>query len=144
MTVSWVNAIGPLNLVANNDFPRESRKKYPRFNGDGTISTEQHLSAFHKAYGVVNAQHEDVVVSMFLDTLVDNATDWFQDLPIGYIIDCDRMKQMFEECYKSTEDAQVFLLKLAQMKKEQYVSMRDFNARFNKLIKRIPTPITPT
>ena len=75
------NAIGPLSLGANNDLLRALRKNFPKFNGDGTNSIEQHLSAFHKACGVVNPQHEDVVVRMFVDTLVDNVADWFQDLP---------------------------------------------------------------
>lgn len=42
--------------------------------------------------------NEDVAVGMFVDTLVDNAADWFQDLPIRCITNWDTMKQMFEEC----------------------------------------------
>lgn len=128
--VPWGNAIGPLTLVANNDFPRESREKIPRFNGDGTISVEQHLNAFHKACGVVNPQHEDVAIGMFVDTIVDNVVDWFQDLPVGCIKDWNHMKQRFKECYKNIEDAQVLLLQLAQIKKEPSVSMRYFNVNF--------------
>lgn len=36
------------------------------------------------------------------------------------------------------------LLQLAHIKKEPSVSMRDFNAKFNKLIKRIPATSAPT
>ena len=78
MTQPWGNAIGPLSLGANNDLRRVSRKNFPRFNGDGSTSIEQHLSAFHKVCGVVNPQHEDVVVRMFVDTLVENGANWLQ------------------------------------------------------------------
>ena len=54
-------------------------------------------SAFHKACGVVNPQYEDVVVRMFVDTLVENGVDWFQDLPTKCITNLNTMKQRFEE-----------------------------------------------
>ena len=54
------------------------------------------------------------------------------------------MKQRFEERYKSTEDAQTLFLELAQIKKETSVSMKDFNAKFNKLLKRIHVVSAPT
>jgi hypothetical protein len=47
---------------------------------------------------------------MFIDTLVDDVVDWFQDLPAGCITRWNDMKQRFEERYKSTEDAQVLFL----------------------------------
>lgn len=53
------------------------------------------------------------------------------------------MKQRFEGRYKSTEDAHVLLLQLAQIKKEPSIPMRDFNEKFNKLIKRIPATSAP-
>ena len=37
---------------------------------------------------------------MFVDTLVDNVFDYFQELHIGCIRNWDTMKQRFEECYK--------------------------------------------
>lgn len=73
MVVPWGNTISPLNLAENYDLPTTSRKNFPRFNGDGTITVEQHLRAFHKACGMVNPHHEDVAVRLFVDTLVDNA-----------------------------------------------------------------------
>lgn len=144
MVVPWGNAIRPLNLAANHDLPKASRKNFPRFNGDGTVSIEKNMSAFHKACGVVNPQHEDTTVRMFVNTLVDDVVDWFQDLPTSRITRWNDMKQRFEGRYnKRLEDAQVLLLQLAQIKKESSISMRDFNAKFNKLIKRIPATSAP-
>ena len=79
-----------------------------------------------------------------VDTLVDNVFDWFQDLPTECIENWDTMKQSFEECYKITEDVQVLLFQLEHIKKEPLVSLWYFNARFNKLIKRIPATSAPT
>ena len=69
------NAIGPLAFRDNNVLPRASRKNFPRFNGDGSTYVEQHLTIFHKAFGAVNPQHEDVAIKMFVDTLVENVVD---------------------------------------------------------------------
>ena len=77
---------------------------------------------------MVNPLHEDVAIRMFVDTFVDNVANWFEDLPTGYIIDWNNMKQIFEGHYKSIGDAQVLLLQLTWIKKEPLVSMRDFNA----------------
>ena len=40
MAQPWGNAIGPLSLRDNNGLSRESMKKFPKFNGDGTTSIE--------------------------------------------------------------------------------------------------------
>lgn len=75
MAIPWGNAIGPLQLGANNDLPRASQKNFPKFNGDGKISVDEHIAAFFIACSNINPQHEDIAVMIFVEIWVENATD---------------------------------------------------------------------
>ena len=74
MIVPWDNAIGPLNLAMNHDFPNTSRKNFPNFYGGRKVSVEEHVAYFFASYSIVSPQHEDVVVRMFIETLLESAT----------------------------------------------------------------------
>ena len=75
MVVPWGDAIGPLQLAANNDLPKASQKNFPKFNGDGKVSADDNIMAFFSICSIVFPQHEDVVVRLFLETLVESTTD---------------------------------------------------------------------
>ena len=70
----WGNAIGPLNLRENNEFPRASRKNFLRFTSDGIVFAFDNLPAFLIACSAVNLQHEDMSMHMFVDILIKSAT----------------------------------------------------------------------
>lgn len=109
MVVPWGNTIKPLQLGANNNLPQDSWKNFPKFNGDGKVSADEHITTFFAACNIVNPQHEDVAVRMFVETLIENATDWFQHLPMGCITNWNDMKNCFETHYKSIEDEHTLL-----------------------------------
>lgn len=77
MVVLEDNVIGPLWLATNNDLPRASRKNFPKFNGDGKVSFDEHITTFFVEYNIVFPQHKDVAVRIIVKTLVENAADWF-------------------------------------------------------------------
>lgn len=85
MAIPWGNTTDPLHLATNNDLPRASRKFFQEFNGDGKVSTNEHIVAFFSTRSVIFLEHEDDVVRMFMKTLVDNVVDWFQHLLVEYI-----------------------------------------------------------
>lgn len=96
MVVPWGNAISPLQLGANNELPRASRKNFPKFNRDGKVSVDKHIATFFVACSIVNPQHENVAVRMFVETLMENVADWFQHLPTRCITSWIDMKNFFE------------------------------------------------
>ena len=49
----------------------------------------------------------------------------------------------FEDRFKSANDEHTLLLQLTQLKKEVHEPMRDFVAKFNKIIHKIPTTKRP-
>lgn len=76
--VPWGAAIGPSALGNQlHDMPVGSRKLLPKFSGDGKVTTDQHISAFFTASGVLAIQHEDVYVRLFVETLIEAAAEWF-------------------------------------------------------------------
>ncbi len=78
----WGQNIGPLNLGVNPaPLPKGSAEVLPKFSGDGKISTEDHLSAFHSACAFISVPTQEVVVRLFEKTLTDAAADWFNHLP---------------------------------------------------------------
>ena len=78
----WGQNIGLLNLGVNpTPLPKGATKVLPKFNGDGKISTEDHLSAFHLACAVISVPTQEVAVRLFVRTLTDAAADWFNHLP---------------------------------------------------------------
>lgn len=82
----WGAQRGPLALGANLDpLPEGAREVLPKFSGDGKKSTDEHLNAFNTACAVLVVATENVVVRLFVQTLIDDATDWFRHLPQGTI-----------------------------------------------------------
>lgn len=54
------------------------------------------------------------------------------------------MKTTFEKWFKSADDEHSLLAQLTQMKKEIHEPMRDYVARYNKIIHKIPQAKRPT
>ena len=78
-----------------------------------------------------------------MQTLTDAATDWFNHLPHHSITSWDDMKNTFEDKFKAPENEGSLFFQLSQMKKEIHEPMREFVAKFNRLIQRIPTASRP-
>ena len=53
------------------------------------------------------------------------------------------MKNAFEDRFKAPENKCSLLSQLSQMKKEMHEPMREFVAKFNRLIQRIPATSRP-
>lgn len=141
----WGPAVGPLALGANlHSLPKGSREHLPKFNGDGRVTVDEHLNAFNVACGVLAVQHEDVAIRLFVQTLTEGAADWFYHLPNGVITNWQDLKTRFEARFKVAEDDHSLIAQLAQLKKEIPESMRDFVAKFDKIVHKIPANRRPS
>lgn len=77
----WGNSFGPLNLTPPLHALHDgSQKKFPKFYGDGTQNRDEHLFSFYIACGFLGAEHEDVLVRLFIETLQGVVVDWFYHL----------------------------------------------------------------
>ncbi|KAH9296698.1 hypothetical protein KI387_044278 [Taxus chinensis] len=140
----WGHRVGPLALPQPlHELPRGNRKNFPKFKGDGKVHPDEHIAAFIVACGVLGVEHEDVFVRLFVETLQDNAADWFYHLPAGAITSWDTMRTRFENHFKPAEDVHALLAQISQIKKDSQEPMREFVARFNRLINKIPPNTRP-
>ena len=87
MATPWAVAVGPLALVAYHPLLTGSKKNFPKFLGDGKVTMDEHIKAFFVATHVLGVAHDDVVVRLFVETLIESALDWFYHLDDGSITD---------------------------------------------------------
>lgn len=72
MVVPWTIAIGPLQLVANNELPRDFWNKYPNFNDYWEVFSDDNMETILFSCCIASPQLEDITVRMFIETLVEN------------------------------------------------------------------------
>ena len=75
MAAPWAAAIGLLALAAYHPLPTGSRKNFPKFSGNGIVTTNEHIKAFFAATHILGVEHEDVAVRLFVETLTESAAD---------------------------------------------------------------------
>ena len=75
MATPWAATTGPLALVAYHPLPSSSRKNFPKFLGDGKITTDEQIKAFFMATHILGVAHEDIVMRLFVETLIESAAD---------------------------------------------------------------------
>ena len=63
----WGQNIGPLNLRVNPaPLPMGATEILPKFSGDGKVSTDDHLSAFHSTCAIISVPTQEVTVRLFV------------------------------------------------------------------------------
>ena len=77
MAAPWAIAIVLLALIGYHPLPTSSRKNFPKFLGDGKVTVDEHIKAFFVATHILGVAHKDVVVRLFVETLIENVADWF-------------------------------------------------------------------
>ena len=85
------------------------KKEFPKFLGNGKVTTDEHIKAFFAATDILGVGHEDVAVRLFMETLTDSAADWFYHLDDGSIIGSDTLRTTFEDRFKTVEDEHALL-----------------------------------
>jgi hypothetical protein len=77
-------------------FPPNDYMRYlPRFNGDGAVTVEEHLSSFYSFADNFNVEHVDVWMRLFMQSLNGEARKWFRSLPPNSIVDIVALDDAF-------------------------------------------------
>lgn len=126
-----------------HELTRGNRNKFTKLRGNGKVHPDEHIIAFIIACGVIGVEYEDIYVRIFVETLQDNAATWFYHLPARTITNWTTMTTEFERCFKPVKDVHALLAQLSHIKKGPHEPMRDFLAKFNKLINKIPQDTRP-
>jgi hypothetical protein len=58
----------------------------PKYNGEPTLSTEEHLVSFQDFTDNLFMEHDDVFMRLFVQTLEGDVHKWFRELPTASIV----------------------------------------------------------
>lgn len=111
----WGAQIGPFALPQYSAMPKRSREYLPKFAGDKTKDPDDHIKLVIVACGILGVQEEDIFVRLFAESLVGNATKWFQNLQDGCITSWDDLKVKFLGIFQPVVDTYKLLLNLFQI-----------------------------
>jgi hypothetical protein len=77
-------------------FPPNDYMKYlPKFNGNGAVTAEEHLSSFYSFADNFNVEHAGVWMRLFVQSLNGEARKWFRSLPPNSIVDIVALDDAF-------------------------------------------------
>ena len=134
-----VNMPAPLHAL-----PDAPEKWLPKFNPDEGTQAEEHINNFMLAVNLKGVAEEDVVVRLFPYTLHGSAGSWYFSLPSGSITSWTIFQEQFLTKYGDDRSLATLINDLSNLRIEQREPIKEFNARFNKLLNKIPTDSKPS
>lgn len=127
-----------------HDLHDKSYKRFPKFNGEGVVTTKDHLLEFWTMCIELKVNYlEDVMMRLFVSMLEGNASKWYTILPNNSMFGYDELESTFLEECDVLLDNKLFLNQLFEMKKENE-SVYEFNQRFNSLLSKMPYDVKPS
>jgi HSP90 family molecular chaperone len=88
-------------------------------------------------------KNEDVVMKLFSLSLEENAKTWYSGFPDNSITSWDAFHDAFIKRWAVRKDARLMLTQLHEMKKKDSETIKDFDERFDKLLKDFPPNLKP-
>lgn len=136
---------GAVNMPAPlHPLPDAPEKWLPKFKPDDGTQAEEHINNFMLSVNLKGVAHEDVVVRLFPYTLQGSAGSWYFSLPSGSITDWDTCQEQFLTKYGDDRSLATLINDLSNLRIEHREPIKEFNARFNKLLNKIPTASKPS
>jgi hypothetical protein len=124
--------------------PNDYMKYFPRFNGEGGVTTKEHLSSFYSFADNFNVEHADVWMRLFVQSLDGEERKWFRSFPPNSIAGIEALDDTFLRHWGDKKDFLYYITKFGALKRKQGESIPDFNKRFNKMYGKILDEIKPS
>ena len=80
------------------------QKYFPRINGQGETTSEEHWDAFINYANNQNIEEKDVWMRMFVQSLDGEVKKWFRELPINSITIIEELQDIFMRQWGDTKD----------------------------------------
>jgi hypothetical protein len=119
-------------------------KYLPRFNGEGEVTAEEHLTYFYSFADNFNVEHTDVWMRLFVQSLDGEVRKWFRGLPANSITNIDALDDTFMKQWGDKKDYLYYITEFGALKRKNGESVSDFTKIFNKMYSKIPDEIKPT
>jgi hypothetical protein len=125
--------------------PEKAIEKLPSFQGNNVISAKMHVRSFLRCINkwCVAHDYEDVKMKLFVLSLEDDASDWYEDKPDNTFKTLKELIDAFTEKWGEKRDHRHLLAALNTMKKNENETMDEFNKRFNELVSSMHQDIKP-
>jgi hypothetical protein len=141
-TTTW-HVYSPINLTpATHPLPR-FKENLPKFYGNNTVTTNEHLVAFSNACHNIGANDNDTCMRLFVNSLQGKvATDFF-DLPPKIIFAWEELVYWFKFTYGQSKIPAKKLREYNNITYKYSETIKSFNLHFTKLYNQIPELIRP-
>jgi hypothetical protein len=87
----------------------------PTFPGDGSVDPKKHMEKFLSICEIHLVEHDDVMVRLFLQTLIGQAYEWYMSLPANSISSFDDLEAMFLTMYAPPVAYHTLLMQFTQI-----------------------------
>jgi hypothetical protein len=87
--------------------------------------------------------HEDVKMKLFVLSLEDDASDWYEVMPNNSFKTLKDLLDSFTEKWGEKRDHRHLLAALNTIRKNENETMDEFNKKFNKLVSSLHSNIKP-
>jgi hypothetical protein len=142
-TTPW-HVSSPLNLApATHPLPK-FKDHLPRFSGNGTITTNEHLVAFSNAFHNIGANDNDTCMRLFVNSLEGKVATNFFDLPPKILSTWEELVYWFKSTYGQPKSPAEKLREYNNISYKDGETIKYFNLRFTKLYNQIPELILPS
>lgn len=104
-------------IVYPHPIPNEIRTAVPKFTGSNAIIGEAHCKAFDTVMEDLWLPYEDVKMNLFMQSLIEDARDWFRELLDFSISSLAEFKRLFLEQYGDHNSPEFALYEITSIKK---------------------------
>ena len=93
------------------------RKRFPKFPRNNAITCEDHLRSFLDMMSDYEVEAADVMMKLFVQSLTEDAREWFKRLLEFSIVDQKDMECCFKEKYGDKQNLSYILSEFHNIKK---------------------------
>jgi hypothetical protein len=141
-TTPW-HVSSPLNLApATRPLPT-FKENLPKFSGNNTISTNEHLVAFSNAFHNIGANDNDTCMRLFINSLEGKVVADFFDLRPKILSTWEELIYWFQSTYGKSKSLSENLREYNNITYKDGETIKSFNLCFTKLYNQIPELIRP-
>jgi hypothetical protein len=132
----------PLRLPHDlHPYPCYSFENLPRFSGEDHITTENHLEAFERFVDQFEIVHDDVVMSLFSQSLSGDVVVWFRCLEAGFVGSWTELCHAFLKCWGENKSLDQYWFVFNALGRGEEEALVVFNMRFYSVYHSIPMEI---
>jgi hypothetical protein len=133
----------PLNLAPVMRPLPKFKEHLPRFLGNNTVTTNEHLVEFYNACHSIGANANDTYMRLFVNSLEGKAATDFFDLPPKILSTWEELMYWFRSTYGQSKSPAEKLREYNNIAYKDGETIKSFNLRFTKLYNQIPELIRP-